>query len=360
MDKVGLLRRRAIPSSICAMAKHHRPGLLSGDTVYLYVHAMTNLSLTADGFLPSLADDQGNSFVIRIVGPPGVSSRRIEPQRSQGYIPWQLHASWVSSVSGIYKIYVEYGGVQIKGNSTNLVSPLQGSPWTVLVRSAPIEVNYTRIVGTGISFAQVEKLATFEIQTRDIFNNPIRKPSYDKFRGDDKVNVSILSTYGSPMFPRIVSLRDGCYRVEYSVSAGGDYRIFVMINGILLQRAPFILRVQEFAVDRSNTQMYIKFAQKAGQLCEYSIASSQSFNPPCNILVVGELIEFEIDIKDYSNQSVLLSQEIQKYPSLEVLGSSFSKQISFYIEQDSKRRKMSASFLVTKSGAYSVHQENRL
>eukprot|EP00960_Hanusia_phi_P065065 765988-Hanusia_phi.AAC.12 len=329
----------------------------AGDTVDLYIHAMTSLSLTAGSFLPALSDDPRKTFVIKIRGPPGVSSRRIQPRRGGGYNPWQLHASWASTVSGIYTISVEYGGLPIKGNSTNLANPLEGSPWTVFVRCAPTEVNYTRIVGSGISFAQVGKLSTFTIQTRDIFDNPIDKMSYDRFRGNDRVNVSIVSTYGSPIFPQIVSLQDGSYRVEYSVNAGGNHRIFVMVNGILVQNTPYILQVQKFALDPSKTHAYVQFAQEAGQLCAYNIVTNQSLQTPCDILS-GELIQLEIDVRDFSNQSVPISPEVQKSSFLQVLGSSFFQQVPFSLRtewKDDPSGRMSASFVVTKSGLYSLH-----
>ena len=283
----------------------------AGDEIEVTAHALTSYRDIGGGYWPSTTDDPNKNFVVEVWGPPGVKPRRFTLRRGSTSVPWQFQTKWVSTVSGMYSISILYDYVHLRGDSHTNVISLPSSPYSVQVFQAAVQPKFSTLSGTGLNAARIGEISTFLVSTRDIFNNSITKSTYYAYRGDEFVNASLTASKGLPVHARTVSLRDGGYRCEYTITKSGQYSLMIMVNGIPITNPPLQIIATSFP-DFRFTTWFMQRGGLDGEMCRYSDSfttrgvDGQYLHPGClsGLLYAGDILEVLVQLRDSRNNSI--------------------------------------------------------
>jgi hypothetical protein len=183
---------------------------------------------------------------------------------------WALRTRLTLTISGNYQISVTYENEHVHGESSTLL-PLPISPYTVRVLPAALDPLATTMRGRGLSVSRAGEIATFELQTRDVFGNEITYVTVDMFKGDAVVNATLLPRQGPAVTAQVFSLRDGRHRGEYTVTQAGTYALTIMINGIPLTSPPLLVEASPSLASAYYSYWSVIYAGILGANCEKSI-----------------------------------------------------------------------------------------
>ena len=330
----------------------------AGDEIEVTAHAMTSYKDIGGGYWPSTTDDPNKHFVVEIRGPPGVKTRRFRPRRGSTPVPWQFQTKWISTVSGMYSISILYDNVHLQGDSSTNVILLPSSPYSVQVFQAPVQPKFSTLSGTGLSAARIGEISTFLVSTRDAFNNSITSSTYNAYKGDEFVNASLTASKGPAVHARTVSLRDGSYRCEYTITKSGQYSLMIMINGVPVTNPPLRVIATNFP-DFRFTTWFMQRAGLNGEMCKYSDSLTtrdvygQYLHPGCisGLLYAGDILEVLVRLRDARNNSIdnpLTLEDVNLKVKIE--GSSFVERQAVPLTYST----FSSVAGVTRAGSYSI------
>jgi PA14 domain/Filamin/ABP280 repeat len=103
--------------------------------------------------------------------------------------------------------------------------PISGSPWPIDVAPGGATYPWTDATGSGLANATAGQPAEFVIQARDSFGNPLESGDGTAFSVylDGPGNVEL----GSDSIGPLVALGNGKFRVTYTATMAGPYKLYV-------------------------------------------------------------------------------------------------------------------------------------
>jgi hypothetical protein len=174
--------------------------------------------------------------------------------------------------SGTYQMFVNL----LPGDAS---TPIQGSPFTVIVRSGPASGVTTTALGTGLSQAQAGVPATFQLNLMDAGGNPVIGLQGDVITGF----VTYLGV-NSPITGAAAWSGTGPMTLSYNVTRSTDlgtfYTMSISINGgalVAVQNAQISVSPGPVAGSRCTTNLLSGVVITAGQPSSYLIQSRDWF-----------------------------------------------------------------------------------
>jgi filamin len=123
--------------------------------------------------------------------------------------------------------------VQLKGK------PISGSPWSVPVDRAPVDVTQTLVHGPGVDGPVTQgEPGVFTIESRDRLGQRI------KF-GGDPYKVTLKGPHREEEAPRIVDNHDGSYTVTYVPVDYGKHQVAVTLENRHVAKSPYEVNVSK-------------------------------------------------------------------------------------------------------------------
>jgi filamin len=116
--------------------------------------------------------------------------------------------------------------------------PISGSPWTVPVDRAPVDVTQTLVHGPGLEGGVQGEPGVFTIESRDRLGQKI------KF-GGDPYKVSVKGPFREEEAPKIVDNKDGTYTVTYLPIDYGKHEIAVTLETKPVAKSPYHVNISK-------------------------------------------------------------------------------------------------------------------
>jgi hypothetical protein len=130
------------------------------------------------------------------------------------------------TIAGPYDLHIRLRG-----------SEVAGSPFRTIVEAGATSTAHSEATGSGLLGCVVGSAASFDIVTKDAFNNRREK-------GGDTVRVftqSMDNANSRAVFGVVRDLSNGVYRCSYTVETPGTHRLVVKINGVNIAGSPFTI-----------------------------------------------------------------------------------------------------------------------
>eukprot|EP00698_Gefionella_okellyi_P019273 TRINITY_DN5888_c0_g1_i1.p1 TRINITY_DN5888_c0_g1~~TRINITY_DN5888_c0_g1_i1.p1 ORF type:complete len:5059 (-),score=1335.09 TRINITY_DN5888_c0_g1_i1:98-15274(-) len=165
-------------------------------------------------------------FVVRVEGPESAVGEIVNHNNGS------FGASYSVKKAGSYKIHVSLNDV-----------PIHGSPFSCSVSAAATAASVCTAYGSGLDAPTAGAAESFVIVGRDIYGN-------QRANGGDPFDVQLkgpLSVRGL-----VEDVSNGTYTVQYKITQGGKYAIYVRLHGEQIVGSPFYVDVKPSETDAGN------------------------------------------------------------------------------------------------------------